>query len=131
MPLRSTVHPPAGERLGGGALFGRSAVAALVLSAALAGCKEAARTGPHPVASERGRQLFKERCAACHPNGGNVISPKKTLHGGVLAENGITTPDDIINKMRNPGPGMARFDQATIPDADARLIAEYVLATYR
>lgn len=82
-------------------------------------------------ASARGEQLFKERCAACHPDGSNIINPRKTLHRRVLADNGITAPGDIVKKMRNPGPGMARFDAATIPDADARLIAEYVLATYR
>lgn len=110
----------------------RSAVALIILAALLlSACTDNSRSGPPPVATERGGRLFKERCAPCHPNGGNVINPKKTLHGGVLADHGITTPADIVQKMRNPGPGMVRFDETTIPDADARLIAAYVLATFR
>lgn len=102
----------------------------LAVTVGLAGCQERERkTEAPPVA--RGRQFFMERCAPCHPNGGNTINPKKTLHGGVLADHGITTPADIVQVMRNPGPGMVRFDQATIPDADARLIAKYILATFR
>ncbi len=95
----------------------------------LSGCAKSPE--PPPTASTRGAQLFKERCAPCHPDGGNVINPKKTLHGGVLADNGITTPAGIVARMRKPGPGMTSFDPATIPDTDAHLIAEYILATYR
>ncbi|QXE89647.1 c-type cytochrome [Geomonas subterranea] len=105
--------------------------ACLGMAALLGGCTESQKTGSPPVASERGAQLFKVRCAPCHPDGGNVINPRKTLHGGVLADNGIASPSGIMNRMRNPGPGMTRFDQGTIPDSDARLIAEYILATYR
>jgi cytochrome c6 len=32
--------------------------------------------------------------------------------------------------MRNPGPGMTAFDEKTIPDTDAKEIAEYVLKTF-
>lgn len=129
--LQRSVPPPAVGRPGEGAPLRPLAVAAFALATILSGCTDAQKTAPHPAATERGRQLFKERCAPCHPDGGNVITPRKTLYGGVLADNGITAPADIVNKMRNPGPGMARFDAATIPDADARLIAEYVLATFR
>ncbi|WP_328745476.1 c-type cytochrome [Geomonas anaerohicana] len=112
-------------------LPGRHIAACLAVAALLSGCTEPNKSKSPPVASERGAQLFKERCAACHPDGGNVINPKKTLHGGVLADHGITTPAGIVARMRTPGPGMTRFDQGTIPDADARLIAEYILATFR
>lgn len=122
--------PPGGGRRGGGKVILR-ALAFLVTAALLSACTDTPRSAPPPVATERGGQLFKERCAPCHPNGGNVLTPGKTLHAGVLADHGITTPDDVVKKMRNPGPGMARFDETTIPDADARLIAAYVLATFR
>ncbi|MBU5612235.1 c-type cytochrome [Geomonas azotofigens] len=136
---RSTASLPApspgGGRPGGGPFLGRRAFAPLrlsfVLAALLCGCSDTPPAAPPPVATPRGAQLFKERCAPCHPNGGNVINPKKTLHGGVLADNGVTTPAGIVARMRNPGPGMTRFDEGTIPDADARLIADYILATYR
>ncbi|QWV93798.1 c-type cytochrome [Geomonas oryzisoli] len=142
MPVRPTTRlsppPPGGRRPGGGPgtrpgerPLRRATVAWLALAALLGGCTDSSKMAPLPPASARGEQLFKERCAPCHPDGGNVINRKKTLHGGVLADNGITTPSGIVARMRNPGPGMTRFDRGTIPDADARLIAEYILATYR
>jgi len=110
-------------------------VGAVTLGAALAGCSEesAKTTGsaPPPTASKRGEELFRERCAPCHPDGGNRINPKKTLHARVLADNGIKSAGDIVRVMRKPGPGMTSFDPAAIPDRDATLIAEYVLATFK
>ena len=78
-----------------------------------------------------GEQLFKQNCAACHPDGGNTMNPKKTLHAKDMAANNVTKPDDIVNLMRNPGTGMTKFDQATISDTDAKAIADYILATYK
>lgn len=40
------------------------------------------------------------------------------------------TEDDIISKMRNPGPGMERFDKSVLPDRDARKIAGYIIKTF-
>ena len=77
----------------------------------------------------RGAALFKQHCFTCHPDGGNVINPQKTLHKKDREANGVKTAADIVGKMRNPGPGMTKFDEQTIPDADAREIAEYVLKT--
>lgn len=79
---------------------------------------------------KRGEALFKQHCAVCHPDGGNVINPKKTLHKKDMSANKIKTAKDIIRIMRNPGPGMLKFDEATIPNDEARKIAEYVLKTY-
>ncbi len=87
-----------------------------------------------------GDALFKEHCASCHPGGGNIINPKKTLHERDREANNIKTTDDIIRKMRNPGPfpthpqewaGMKMFDQKTISDDNARKIADYILKTFR
>jgi cytochrome c6 len=113
--------------------------AALLLGViCLAGCKqEGAKqrgnspSAASPVATRRGEQLFKERCAQCHPDGGNTINPKKTLHAGVLADYGIKTAADVALVLRNPGPGMPRFDEGTIPEQDAILIGEYVLTSFR
>ena len=116
---------------------GKEAITAVVVIAALclAGCKEDGvnkeSRAQAPVATARGEQLFRERCAPCHPNGGNTINPRKTLHGSVLADYGITTAADIVKVLRHPGPGMPKFDQTTIPEQDAKLIGEYVLATFR
>ena len=77
-----------------------------------------------------GEALFKKHCAVCHPDGGNVIKPEKTLRKDAREARNIKTPEDIIAKMRNPGPGMNMFDKTTIPDNEARAIAEYILKTY-
>jgi cytochrome c6 len=78
-----------------------------------------------------GGELFLRHCSGCHPDGGNSKYPQKTLDRFTLAANGIHTAADIVAKMRNPGQGMTRFDRQTIGDADARKIAEYILATFK
>jgi cytochrome c6 len=77
-----------------------------------------------------GAKEFKEHCAVCHPDGGNVVNPKFTLKKADREANGIKTAKDIIAKMRNPGPGMTKFDKKTISDKQAKAIAEYVLKTF-
>lgn len=105
-------------------------VAALWVSIML-GCRTETGSRPSPVATARGEQLFRERCAACHPGGGNTLNPRKTLHAGVLADHGITEAEHIVKVLRHPGPGMPAFDPAVISDSDALLVADYVLATFR
>ena len=78
-----------------------------------------------------GAKEFKEHCAVCHPNGGNIINPKKPLDKKSLAANNVKTAKDIINKMRNPGPGMTKFDAKTISDKEAKAIADYVQKTFK
>lgn len=78
-----------------------------------------------------GEVEFKQHCAVCHPDGGNIINPQKTLHRKNLEASNIKTPEDIIAKMRNPGPGMTKFDEKTISDEEARKIAEYILETFK
>jgi cytochrome c6 len=78
-----------------------------------------------------GDQAFMKNCSVCHPKGENIINPAKTLHRKALAANGIRKPADIVAKIRNPGPGMTKFDEKTIPDATATAIAEYVLKTFK
>ena len=78
-----------------------------------------------------GEALFKEHCAVCHPNGENIVNPKFTLHGKDLRAHGITKASQIVGKMRNPGPGMTKFDKNTISDKDAMKVADYVLKTFK
>lgn len=80
--------------------------------------------------AKTGEELFKQHCAVCHPDGGNTINPKKTLHRSNREENGIKTAEVLIKNMRNPGPGMTKFDEKSLPDTDAKAIAEYVLKTF-
>ncbi|MFO0753865.1 MAG: c-type cytochrome [Thermodesulfovibrionales bacterium] len=101
-----------------------AAGAAFLFSAALASFAEG-------KSASTGKELFEKHCAVCHPNGGNTIRPEKTLHRKDLAENNAATVKDIVKRMRNPGPGMTRFDKAAIPDTEAKKIAEYVLKTFQ
>jgi cytochrome c6 len=78
-----------------------------------------------------GEELFKQHCAVCHPDGGNIIDPEDTLHKKDLKAHKITKPTDIVKIMRNPGPGMTNFDKKTIPDKDAQKIAEYILKIFK
>ena len=38
---------------------------------------------------------------------------------------------DIVAKMRNPGPGMTKFEKKDVSDKEARAIAEYILKTFK
>jgi cytochrome c6 len=67
----------------------------------------------------------------CHPEGGNIINAKKTLHGKDLKANNISKPEDIVKVMRNPGPGMTKFDKKTISDKEAMEIAKYILKAFK
>ncbi|GAW66344.1 cytochrome C [Geoanaerobacter pelophilus] len=74
---------------------------------------------------------FDQHCVACHPNGGNIIRPDKTLSKKSLAAHGVKSEKDIVAKMRNPGPGMTKFDAKAVPDAEANAIAKYIMATFK
>lgn len=78
-----------------------------------------------------GEEAFIQFCAVCHAEGGNVINPAKTLKAKDLKANGIKKPADIIAKMRNPGPGMTKFDEKDVPEKTARDIAAYILKTFK
>lgn len=84
------------------------------------------------AASENtGEKLFMANCKICHPDGGNIVNPAKTLHEKDREAHNVKTSADIVNLMRHPGPGMTTFDEKTISDKDARLIADYVIKTFK
>lgn len=99
-------------------------MSAVLVFAAWGSAKEAKETA-------KGEALFKQYCAVCHPEGGNTINPKKTLHKKDLDANRIRNKEDIVRLMRKPGPGMLPFDEKTIPDKNAKEIAEYILKTFK
>jgi cytochrome c6 len=100
------------------------AASAIVASVCLLGVTAFAK---EEAKADAGETLFKQHCAVCHPDGGNIINPKKTLHKKDREANGVKKAEDIVGKMRNPGPGMTKFDKKTISDKEAKEIAEYVL----
>jgi cytochrome c6 len=82
-------------------------------------------------AKNPGEAKFKEHCTLCHPDGGNIINAKKTLHKKDRMANNVKNEDDILRIVRNPGPGMTTFDAKTLSDEDAEDIAKYILKTFK
>ncbi len=78
-----------------------------------------------------GKKEFEEHCAVCHKDGGNMVTPAKTLSKKDREANGVKTAKDIIDKMRKPGPGMTQFDKKTISDKEAKAIADYIMKTFK
>jgi cytochrome c6 len=78
-----------------------------------------------------GGDIFKAKCAACHPDGGNIMKKDKTLSRKDLEANKLKTAKDLVKYLRNPGPGMPKFDAKSLPDKDAKEVAEYVMKTFK
>ena len=78
-----------------------------------------------------GDDIFKAKCNSCHPDGGNIMKKEKTLHKKDLEANKLKTASDLTKYMRAPGPGMPKFDKKSLSDKDAKLLAEYILTTFK
>ncbi len=78
-----------------------------------------------------GEEIFKAKCAACHPDGGNIIKKEKTLHKKDLEANKLKNAKDLAKYLRAPGPGMPKYDEKSLPDKDAKEVAEYILKTFK
>ena len=76
------------------------------------------------AAENKGEAIFKAKCASCHPDGGNIMKPTETLKG-------IKSSKKIITQIRKGGGGMPAFDAKAISDADAKLLAEYIMKTFK
>jgi len=103
----------------------------IVVTISFLACIAGGSVAAEKAAKISGEAEFKEHCAVCHPDGGNIVNPAKTLHKKDRDANAIKKPEDIIAKMRKPGPGMTQFDQKTIPDKEARAIAAYIIKTFK
>jgi len=79
----------------------------------------------------KGEAEFKKHCAACHADGGNIMNPTKTLSKSDREKSGIKTVKDLIKVMRKPTGQMIAFDKKTLPDKEAKLIAEYIIKKFK
>lgn len=109
----------------------KQGIITVLFAVAGAGSILALSAGDVAAASPKGEALFKQHCAVCHVNGGNLITPQKTLSKKDREKNNIKSAEAIIKTMRAPGPGMTQFSEKTIPEKDAREIAEYILKTFK
>lgn len=103
----------------------------VLLVSVLAMCCVGAVASAEKASKDAGAAEFKEHCAICHPEGGNIINPKKTLHKGDREVNNVRNEADIVKIMRKPGPGMTTFDEKTISNDEAKAIAKYILKTFK
>jgi len=78
-----------------------------------------------------GEEIFKSKCMACHPDGGNIMKKEKSLSAKDLAANKLNNTKALVKYMRNPGPGMTKFDAKALPEKDAKEVAEYILKTFK
>jgi cytochrome c6 len=82
-------------------------------------------------AEASGASEFKEHCASCHADGGNIVNADKTLSKNDREKNGIKSAQDIIKIMRRPGEGMTTFDEKTVSKKEAKQIADYIIKTFK
>ncbi len=75
-------------------------------------------------AADAGEEIFKAKCAACHPGGGNIMNKKATIKG-------MKDSKKIIAQVRKGGGGMPAFDGKAISDADAKVLADYIIKTFK
>jgi cytochrome c6 len=85
---------------------------------------------PKTATKFSGESSFKKYCVACHAGGGNIIRPAKAIHRKDREANGVRTAADIVRLLRNPGPEMPTFDEKSVPEAEAKAIAEYVIGAF-
>ena len=55
----------------------------------------------HAFEEDLGKNLFKNHCAGCHINGGNIIRRSKNLKISALKHNGIDSPESIAEIAKN------------------------------
>ena len=84
----------------------------------------AVAAGSALAGQKSGEALYKEKCASCHPNGGNVMNPKETLKG-------LKNQNAILKQIRKGGGGMPAFDKKSLSDAEAKAIATDVITTFK
>ena len=73
-----------------------------------------------------GGNLFKNNCAGCHINGGNIIRRSKNLKISSLKRNGIDNPEAIA-KIARQGIGLMSGYKDKLGDNGDQLVANWVL----
>lgn len=78
-----------------------------------------------------GAKIFKDHCAGCHPDGGNILAPNLPLKGSSVLANFRTFLSFIRNpKMPDGSKGaMPSFGRSKVSDKRARALYQFVTAT--
>jgi cytochrome c6 len=79
-----------------------------------------------PVAAAAdGTQLFKQNCAGCHLNGGNIIRRSKTLKLQALESNGFHGSVEIVQIVTMGKGNMSAYGDRLTPE-DIQSVSSYV-----
>ena len=72
-----------------------------------------------------GKTLFKNQCAGCHINGGNIIRRGKNLKISSLKHNGIDNPEAIA-KIARQGIGIMDGYKDQLGDNGDQIVANWI-----
>ena len=74
---------------------------------------------------DSGENLFKNHCAGCHINGGNIIRRSKNLKISSLKRNGIDEPEAIA-KIARQGIGIMDGYKEQLGDNGDQIVANWI-----
>ena len=77
------------------------------------------------VEADLGESLFKNNCAGCHINGGNIMRRPKNLKIKSLKRNGIDNPEAIA-KIARQGIGIMGGYKDQLGDNGDQIVAKWV-----
>ena len=72
-----------------------------------------------------GKSIFKNQCAGCHINGGNIIRRSKNLKISSLKKNGIDSPEAIA-KIASQGIGIMDGYKEKLGDDGDQIVAKWI-----
>ena len=75
--------------------------------------------------TDSGKTLFKNQCAGCHLNGGNIIRRGKNLKISSLKHNGIDNPEAIA-KIARQGIGIMDGYKDQLGDKGDQIVANWI-----
>ena len=75
--------------------------------------------------TESGKNLFKNNCAGCHLNGGNIIRRSKNLKVSSLKRNGFDSPEAIA-KIARQGIGIMDGYKNQLGDNGDQIVANWI-----
>jgi uncharacterized membrane protein len=83
----------------------------------------AVKVPPGPKEVKAGENIYRARCSACHPHGGNIIKPNLPVRGAPE----LADFQKFSEWLRHPDPPMPAFPAKTISDRQAKELYDYVM----
>lgn len=80
------------------------------------------RSSPAAGGYQAGADLFRKKCAACHPGGKNSIKPEHPIIGSPE----LRDQNTFTAFLRNPPPPMPKFPPSAISDTQATQMRDYI-----